>query len=117
MYKAPKNRSVWGRGCVCVCARACVHVFRSGDISRNGTCPGGEIPPLTLLSSCGWSNNKNDTRLSRGKETDLIGAHGSVIEIGPKKCPKQPAFIILDKGKINLRGIDRTEKLGFECFN
>lgn len=47
------------------------------------------------------------------KETNLIGSHGGVIEIGPKKWP-QPAFMILDKGTINLRGIDRTDRLRFE---
>ena len=41
-----------------------VYVLGRGDISRNGTCP-GNFPHLTLLSSCGWTNNKNGTRLTR----------------------------------------------------
>ena len=94
--------------CVCVCVCAC---WGGGTSVEMGLVQEGKFPHLTLLSSCGWTNNKNGTRLTRGKETNLIGAHGGVVEIGPKKWPKQPALMILDKGTINLRGIDRTDRL------
>ena len=35
--------------CVCVCVCMCVCVLGRRDICRNGTCPGGEIPPSNSL--------------------------------------------------------------------
>ena len=69
-----------------------------------------ELPPLPILSSCGWTNNKNGTRLTRGKETNLIGAHGGVVEIGPKKL-QGGQFLCLDKETIHLWETDRAKKL------
>ena len=52
--------------------------------------------PLPLLSSCGWINNKIDKdRLTEAKETILINAHGGLIDMGPRKWPKQATFIFV----------------------
>ena len=91
--------------CVCVCA-----CWGGGTSVEMGLVQEGKFPHLTLLSSCGWTNSKNGARLTRGKETNLIGAHGGAIEPRPKKWPKKPALMILDKGTINLRGTDRTDR-------
>ena len=34
-------------------------------------------------------------RFTGEKETNLIPVHGALIEMGPKKWPKQAAFILL----------------------
>ena len=60
-------------------------------------CPpsGRENPPLLILSSCGWTNNKIDTgRTNRRKKKQIsTRAHGGLIEMEPKKWAKQAAFI------------------------
>ena len=53
--------------------------------------------------------------LTGERETNLIHTHRGLIEIGPKKWLMQVAFILL-RQTINLRGIDRTKKLRFECL-
>ena len=59
----------------------------------------GEISPLSLLSSWGWTSSKIDTRqISRRKIQILICAQAGPIEVVPKKWPKQGAFS-LDKTK------------------
>ena len=58
----------------------------------------GEISPLSLLSSCGWTSSKIATRqISRRKIQILICAHAGPIEVVPK-WPKPGAFS-LDKTK------------------
>ena len=56
----------------------------------------GDISPFTLLpvlNSCGWTNNKIDTRqINRRKRNILIHAHGGLIEMGPKKVAKASIF-------------------------
>ena len=45
-----------------------------------------EISLLSLLSSCGWTNNKFDiTDPQEKKKEILICAHEGFIEMGPKK--------------------------------
>lgn len=49
-------------------------------------------------------------RLTGEKETNFNPVH-CLIEMGPKKWPKQAVFTLLDKETVNLWGVDRTKKL------
>ena len=53
----------------------------------------------------------------REKETGLICVHEVLIEVQPKREPKQEILYFLKKETINLWAIDKTKKLRFWVLN
>lgn len=55
-------------------------------VYQSGCQEGKNDPPLPLLSSCGWTYHKINTKQINGrKRNNLIHAHRGIIEMGPKK--------------------------------
>ena len=73
----------------------------------------GNLPFPLLSSSCGWTNTQD--RLTGEKEI-FICEHAGLIEMVPKKWPRKGAFIFF-RQRNNMRGIDKTKKLGFWVLN